>query len=108
MRHKSFWFFFLFFALEFFSSHHVLALTEFGRNNVFNAKNFFDLPGLAPPFHENQFGGTLGGPVVKESTFFFVNYEGQRTRDSLADLFSVPTMAERSGNFAGVATIFDP
>ena len=81
---------------------------EFVRNDVFNAKNFFDLPGPAPAFRENQFGGALGGPIIKGRTFFFVNYDGQRTRQSLADLFSVPTMAERSGNFAGAATIFDP
>jgi carboxypeptidase family protein len=81
---------------------------EFVRNDIFNAKNFFDLPGPAPAFRENQFGGAVGGPVVRNRAFFFVNYDGQRTRKSLADLFSVPTMAERSGNFAGVATIIDP
>jgi hypothetical protein len=81
---------------------------EFVRNDIFNAKNFFDLPGPGPAFRENQFGAALGGPIIKDRSFFFVNYDGQRTRRSLADLFSVPTLAERSGNFAGVATIFDP
>jgi hypothetical protein len=81
---------------------------EFLRNDIFNAKNFFDLPGPAPAFRENQFGGAVGGPMIKGRTFFFVNYDGQRTRRSLADLFSVPTLAERSGNFAGAAAIFDP
>jgi hypothetical protein len=81
---------------------------EFVRNNIFDSKNFFDLPGPAPAFRENQFGGAVGGPVVKDRTFFFVNYDGQRTRKSLSDLFSVPTMAERTGNFAGVAALFDP
>jgi hypothetical protein len=81
---------------------------EFVRNDIFNAKNFFDLPGPTPAFRENQFGGALGGPIIKERTFFFLNYDGQRTRRSPADLFSVPTIAERSGNFAGVAAIFDP
>lgn len=81
---------------------------EFVRNNVFDAKNVFALPGPAPPFQENQFGGAVGGPVAKKGTFFFVNYDGERMRDSLTDLFSVPTPAERSGNFAGAATIFDP
>ena len=85
------------------------SLYEFVRNDIFDAKNFFDLPGRpAPAFQENQFGGALGGPVVKNHTFFFVNYDGQRTRKSLAALFSVPTMAERSGNFAGIAPLFDP
>jgi carboxypeptidase family protein len=81
---------------------------EFVRNDIFNAKNPFDLPGPAPAFRENQFGAAVGGPIVKDRAFFFLNYDGQRTRGSLADLFSVPTMAERSGNFAGVATLFDP
>ena len=81
---------------------------EFLRNDIFNAKNFFDLPGHIPAFRENQFGGALGGPILKGRTFFFINYDGQRTRRSLAHLFSVPTMAERTGNFAGRAAIFDP
>src|SRR5437588_3938171 len=82
---------------------------EFVRNDIFNAKNFFDLPDQPiPPFRENQFGAALGGAIVKNHTFFFLNYDGQRTRKSLADLFSVPTMAERLGNFAGISTIFNP
>src|SRR2546427_7212369 len=81
---------------------------EFVRNDIFNAKNLFDLPGPAPAFRENQFGAALGGPIRKNRAFFFVNYDGQRTRQSPADLFSVPTLAERSGNFAGAASIFDP
>lgn len=81
---------------------------EFVRNNIFDAKNFFDLPGRTPAFRENQFGAAVGGPLVKDRAFFFTNYDGQRTRKSLSDLFSVPTLAERSGNFAGVANIFDP
>jgi Carboxypeptidase regulatory-like domain len=81
---------------------------EFVRNDIFNAKNFFDLPGPTPAFRENQFGGAVGGPILRHHTFFFVNYDGQRTRHSLADLFSVPTVAERAGNFAGTSAIFDP
>lgn len=81
---------------------------EFVRNDIFNAKNFFDLPGPTPAFRENQFGGALGGPAIKNRAFLFINYDGQRTRKSLVDLFSLPTLAERSGNFAGVGTIFNP
>jgi Carboxypeptidase regulatory-like domain len=81
---------------------------EFLRNDIFNAKNFFDLPGPTPAFRENQFGGAVGVPILKGRAFFFVNYDGQRTRRSLAHLFSVPTMAERAGNFAGAAALFDP
>ena len=82
---------------------------EFLRNNIFDARNFFDPSGQpAPPFHENQFGAALGGPVVRNKTFFFVNYEGQIIRESLAHLFSVPTAAERTGNFSGLGMIDDP
>ena len=85
------------------------SLFEFLRNNIFDAKNFFD-SGAAPipPFRQNQFGGTLGGPIAKNKTFFFVSYEGQRTRKSLTQTFSVPTQAMRAGNFSGLAAIYDP
>lgn len=84
-------------------------LYEFIRNNVFDARNFFDPAGQpAPPFHENQFGGSVGGPVIKDRTFFFVNYEGQVIRESLAHVFSVPTASERVGNFSGLGVIDDP
>ena len=75
-------------------------LFEFVRNDVFDAKNFFDsaAPPI-PPFHQNQFGGSLGGPVRKNRTFFFLSYEGQRVRKSLTQTFSVPTAAMRKGDF---------
>ncbi len=79
---------------------------EFLRNNILDARNFFDPGGPAPPFHENQFGGAFGGPVIKEKTFFYLNYDGQRIRESLADIFSVPTAAERAGVFP--TTIVNP
>jgi hypothetical protein len=82
---------------------------EFIRNNIFDARNFFDPAGQpTPPFRENQFGGALGGAVVRNKTFFFADYEGQIIRESLAHVFSVPTGAERMGNFSGLATIDNP
>ena len=82
------------------------SLYEFVRNNIFDARNFFDPANQpAPPFRENQFGGTLGGPIVKDNTFFFVNYDGQRVRDSLANIFSVPTAAQRSGDLSGLVPV---
>ncbi len=81
---------------------------EFLRNNAVDARNFFAPPGQATPFRENQFGGTLGGPLIKGRTFFFLNYEGQRIRDSLSHLLSVPTQAEREGNFTGLGTLTNP
>ena len=82
---------------------------EFLRNNVFDARNFFDRAGQpAPPFHENQFGAALGGPAIDNKTFFFVNYEGQIIHESLAHVFTVPTAAERAGDFSGLAAIDNP
>ncbi|HEX3743836.1 MAG TPA: carboxypeptidase regulatory-like domain-containing protein [Bryobacteraceae bacterium] len=77
---------------------------DYLRNNVFDARNFFAPPGRPTPFRENQFGGALGGPVRKNQTFFFLNYGDQRIRDSVAQLFSVPTSGERAGMFSTVIT----
>jgi hypothetical protein len=84
-------------------------LFAFVRNDQFDAKNFFDSPSSPiPPFRQNQFGGTLGGPIVRNKTFFFASYEGQRVRKSLTQTFSVPTDAMRSGDFSGLPVIYDP
>ena len=85
------------------------SLFEFVRNNVFDAKNYFDAPNApTPPFRQNQFGGSLGGPAVHNRTFFFLSYEGQRVRKSLTQTFSVPTAVMRAGDFTGLPVIFDP
>jgi hypothetical protein len=82
------------------------SLYEFLRNSVFDARNFFAAPNQPTPFRENQFGGSLGGPVAKNKTFFFLNYDGQRIRNSVEQQFSVPTAAERGGVFT--AAIVNP
>ena len=66
------------------------ALYEYVRNDVFDARNFFD-PNTNPPFRQNQFGSTLGGPIKKDKTFFFLSYEGLRMRQARTQTFSVPT-----------------
>jgi hypothetical protein len=89
---------------------------EFYRNDVFDAHNYFDNPAApVPPLHQHQFGGSVGGPVQlgswydgHDTTFFYVNYEGQRLQRSLTQTYSVPTAAARTGNFAGAAPITDP
>jgi hypothetical protein len=66
---------------------------EFLRNSWMDAKNFFDSPTVPiPPFKRNEFGGTLGGPIVRGKTFFFVDYQGRRVRQSLTDLSTVPVL----------------
>jgi len=82
---------------------------EFHRNEAFDAPNYFhpkDDP--MPPLRQNQFGGALGGPIVRDRTFVFGSYEGQRMRRSLTRTFSVPPAAVRAGDFAGVDSICDP
>ncbi|HVB97956.1 MAG TPA: hypothetical protein VNJ12_01310, partial [Candidatus Dormibacteraeota bacterium] len=85
------------------------SLFEFARNNALDAKNYFDSPTQPnPPFRQNQFGGSVGGPIFRNKTFFFLDYEGERIHNTETQLFTVPTLAERTGNFQGVATVYDP
>ncbi len=76
------------------------AAWEFFRDTSLNATGFFKpLGGEKPPLRRNQFGFVLGGPIVKNKAFFFVDYEGYRqTREQVA-FFTVPTPAQRSGVF---------
>jgi hypothetical protein len=80
---------------------------EFLRNDVFDARNFFDRENK-PPLRQNQFGVTFGGPVVRDRTFFFTNYEGFRELRAQTQTFSVPSIDVRSGDFSGLPTIYDP
>jgi Carboxypeptidase regulatory-like domain len=84
------------------------SLFEFVRNGIFDAENYFVIPGQPkPPFKQNQFGGSIGGPIRHDKTFFFADYEGERVRKSLTDKFTVPTAAEAAGNFLGSGIILD-
>ena len=85
------------------------SLFEFFRHDQFDAHNYFDPKDQpVPPLRQNQFGGAFGGPVVRDRSFFFFSYEGQRVRRSLTRTFSVPTAAVRGGDFSGSGTICDP
>jgi hypothetical protein len=79
---------------------------EFFRNDFMNARNFFALS--VPELRQNQFGTTLGGPMVKNKTFFFVDYQGTRILNGLTQNSVVPTAAQRVGNFAGGPQLKDP
>ena len=84
------------------------SLFEFWRNDVFDARNFF-LP-KASRLNRNQFGGSVGGPVIRNRLFFFFNYEGNRERRGVEVTRSVPVEAWRNGDFSGVPnlTMRDP
>jgi hypothetical protein len=69
---------------------------EFLRNSALDARNYFNPPKI-PAFRRNQFGASLGGPVHKDTTFFFVDYEGLRQSQALSTLVNVPSPALRSG-----------
>ena len=70
---------------------------EFLRNSALDARNFFDATSSPPPFKRNQFGGSVGLPIVKNSTFFFVDYEGVRQGLGTSNVISVPSAAARAG-----------
>jgi len=72
------------------------SLFEFFRNAALDAANYFDTLGQ-PGFERNQFGATLGGPIVRGHTFFFVNYEGLRERQGITTNISVPDNSARHG-----------
>jgi outer membrane receptor protein involved in Fe transport len=66
-------------------------LFEYFRNNALDARNYFNLASQQrAPFHNNQFGGSFGGPIIKDKTFFYLNYEGQRESVGTVTLDCVP------------------
>ena len=70
------------------------------RNEALNARNYFQSTNpVKPDYRRNQFGGTLGGPLVKDHTFFFVDYQGQRQSIGRTVTSTVPTLLQRQGIF---------
>jgi outer membrane receptor protein involved in Fe transport len=74
---------------------------EFFRNRALDARNFF-APATenSPQYQRNQFGGSLGGPIVRNRTFVFGDYEGRRVREGITRVTNVPTALERAGDFS--------
>ena len=81
---------------------------EYLRNTVLNARGFF--PTVRPVEHQNEFGFTIGGPIVKKKAFFFVSYDGWRYRVTSPTQFaSIPSLKMRQGDFTELpVAIFDP
>ncbi len=75
---------------------------EFIRNSQFDAKNYFTLPNTPTTFRRNQFGGTIGGPIIKDRTFFFLSYEGLRLAQPAVGNTTVPNPAFLNGDFSSV------
>jgi hypothetical protein len=84
------------------------SLFEFYRNERFDARNFFAATGPKPLYRLNQFGGSLGGRLIANKSFFFVDYAGLRLQQGNTYTSTIPTMAMRRGDFSGLATIYDP
>jgi hypothetical protein len=83
---------------------------EFFRNSTLDARNFFEDPSVKKAsFKQNQFGGTLGGYIVRNKLFWFGDYQGTRIRNPQTLISSVPTEAARNGDFSGESEIiYDP
>ncbi len=79
---------------------------EFLRNDAFDARPFNN-PGELPEFRRNQFGGTLGGPILRDKTFFFASYEGLRRVEGQSRSLTVPSVVQKNGDFSGTAGIYD-
>ena len=77
------------------------SLFEFHRNGALDARNFFaPASEPKPKYLRNQFGASLGGPIKRDRTFFFADYEGTRSREGITRITNVPTAQERAGDFS--------
>ena len=87
------------------------ALYEFFRNAALDSKNYFAPANEPKPkYQRNQFGAAIGGPIAKNRTFFFADFESRRTREGITRVTNVPTALERSGDFSqsGLQFLLDP
>jgi hypothetical protein len=81
---------------------------EFHRNSVMDAKDYFDRGDQPPPFHRNQFGVAFGGPIVRNRTFWFADYEGLRELLGQTTVSTVPSEAARQGRLAAGTVAVNP
>ena len=82
---------------------------EFLRNSALDARNYFEDPTLGKAsFKRNQFGGGIGGPIIKNKTFFFADYEGIRQSKGIPNKLTVPSPEARAGNLSSGTVTVDP
>jgi hypothetical protein len=81
------------------------SLWEFVRNDKFDANDWFNAGNPKAPLRYNNFGGTFGGPIIQNKTFFFFDYEGTRQRTFASAFSGVPTQAMRDGDFGELCTL---
>jgi hypothetical protein len=87
------------------------SLFEFMRNDALDANNFFNNRAgrPKPPFSQHQYGGTIGGPILKDKTFYFFDYQGYRVNQGATYLSTVPSARMRAGDFSEInRVIYDP
>jgi hypothetical protein len=82
------------------------SLFEFFRNEKLNARNLFATTGAKPRFRRNQYGFVLGGPIQKNKTFFFIDWQGTRLDQGAVRTSTVPTTAQKNGQFT--LPVYDP
>jgi hypothetical protein len=84
------------------------AAFEFHRNSAMDAKDYFDRGDAPPPFHRNQYGLAVGGPIARNRTFWFADYEGLREELGQTTISTVPSEAARQGRLAAGAVSVNP
>jgi hypothetical protein len=84
------------------------SLYEYWQNDALNAHSYFQRTGPVPHLRYNNYGGSIGGPILKKKMFFFFNFDKTVNNGSSSGLRTVPTLAMRSGDFTGLPTIYDP
>lgn len=84
------------------------SLYDFFRNEDLNARNYFSrVPTRKPEYRRNQYGGTIGAPILHDRLFFFGGYQGQKFLEGITRISTIPTLAQRQGIFTGTH-IYDP